>query len=170
MSDEGETEKLEISKIGVIVKDVDKTVEYYSKHFGWGPWRIREINRPDVIVHGKKTSYKGKVASINIPVASSMTIELIQYVEGTNIFIEHLKAKGEGIHHLRFRVKDLEKEVTKFKKQGFKILQKVTDAKNGTAYIGTDKVGGIVFQLSGPSPSLESKTPKSSRSPTKTAT
>lgn len=162
-SKEGKLQVSEIVHIGVVVNDVEKAIDYYSKHFGWGPWKTEDIHRPVAIVHGKKTSYRCKIASTTIPAISPILLSLDTTTKGTNIFTEHLKAKGEGIHHIQFHVKDLEQEIAKYEKHGFKTLQKVNDAKGGYAYMGTDKVGCIIFEAIGPSPSLDEKNQKSSK-------
>lgn len=161
---ESKEEKLELTpivQIGVVVKDVDKAVEYYTKHFGLGPWR-RTVNEhlPFAIVRGKKTPYTAKIAITNIP---PLTLELIEVTKGPSIQLDFLKEKGEGIHHIQYRVQDLEKELAKYDKHGFKILQTMHDAKGGFAYMDTDKVGGVIFEVVGPSPSLEEKAKKPSK-------
>jgi len=160
-SKEDRLELTPIVQIGVVVKDVEKAVEYYTKHFGLGPWR-RTVNEhlPFAIVRGKNTPYTVKLAFVDIP---PLQLELIEVTKGPSIQLEHLEAKGEGIHHIQYRVKDLEKEIVKYKKHRFKVLQTMHDSKGGFAYMDTDKVGGVIFEIVGPSPSLEEKAKETSR-------
>lgn len=162
-SEEEQLEPIELQElvqIGVVVKDLEKAMEYYSKHFGLGPWRTMVSEHlPFAIVRGKKTPYTCKLAFTRMP---PLQLELIEVTTGPSIQLDHLKTKGEGIHHVQYRVKDLEKEITKYKKHGFKVLQEMRDPKGGFAYMDTGGIGGIIFELVGPSPSLEDKTQKPS--------
>jgi catechol 2,3-dioxygenase-like lactoylglutathione lyase family enzyme len=156
--EKSEEDRLEITpivQIGVVVKDLEKAVEYYTKHFGLGPWR-RSVNEhlPFATVHGENVPYTVKLAFADMP---PLQLELIEVTKGPSIQLEHLEAKGEGIHHIQYRVKDLEKEIVKYEKHGFKILQAMYDSKGGFAYMDTDKVGGVIFEIIGPSPSLAEK-------------
>ena len=53
----------DVIQIGVVVKDVDQAVEYYSKTFGIGPWRTHMVERPrtHTTVYGEAASYKAKI-------------------------------------------------------------------------------------------------------------
>jgi len=52
-----EKKETEIRQIGVVVKDLDKTIEHLTS-IGLGPFRIRTVNHPNAVVRGKKTSYQ----------------------------------------------------------------------------------------------------------------
>ena len=148
----------EVLQIGVVVQNLEKVVKFYSKHFGLGSWRIIvNEHKPYAIVRGKKTPYTHKMAITRLP---PFEFELMEVIKGPCIYKEHLEIKGEGVHHMKFHVQDLEEEIQKYKKHGFKVLQSMYNAQGGFAMMDTDKVGGIVFELVGPSPSLAEKTEK----------
>lgn len=69
--------------------------------------------------------------------------------------MDHLGSKGEGIHHLQYRVDNLEEAISNYEVHGFQVLQEMRSKEGGFAYMSTDRVGGIIFELVGPSPSLE---------------
>ena len=59
-----------------------------------------------------------------------------------------MKEKGEGINHLMFApVDDIQKEIDKFEKKGFKVIQSSITPEGGFAYIDTAQIGGIVFEI-----------------------
>jgi 4-hydroxyphenylpyruvate dioxygenase-like putative hemolysin len=136
----------EVCQLGVVVKDVDEAVKYYSTKFGLGPFKVTTVSRSGAIVHGKPVDYKVKLAFANI---GKLQLELIQVLEGKTIQKEFLDEKGEGLHHLGFQVKDIEAEVAKWKKLGFKVLQRSKEPL--FAYMDTDKVAGVIFELIQPS-------------------
>jgi len=59
-----------------------------------------------------------------------------------------LETKGEGINHLGFLVDDIDREVAKLVKKGFKVISSGKFLTGGGfAYFDTGKVGGILFEL-----------------------
>ncbi len=133
-----------IVQVGVVVKDLDKTVEFLSA-LGLGPFRITTADHPSATVHGKKVSYKVRLAFSQL---GPVQLELIEYVEGTAIQEEYLREKGEGIHHIMFNVQDLDKTVAKFTRKRIEVLlQDRYEGGGGIAYFGTDKIGGIIMEV-----------------------
>jgi len=149
MKEDEDTIKLgDVVQIGVVVKDVDMAVEYYTKNFGIGPWSINVVERPrtDTTVYGKAASYKAKIGIARV--SPTLTLELVQDLEGETIRTRFLKEKGEGVNHLMFApIDDLKKEIGKFEKKGFKVIQSNITPEGGFAYIDTTKIGGIVFEI-----------------------
>ena len=133
-----------IDQIGIMVKDIQKTMEYYSSVLGIGPFRVFDLHLPDVIVRGKTTTLKIKAAFARI---GPVEIELIENIEGENIYTEFLKSKGEGLHHLGIRVADVSAEVNRLKEQGIGVIQQGKSAGVDFAYLGTEEIGGVIFEL-----------------------
>lgn len=136
------SEKLQV---GVVVKDIDKTIEYLSS-LGIGPFK--PLHRPPMVerkVRGKLADYKLKIALAQL---GQLELELIQPVEGECVQKEFLENKGEGIHHLGIYVDDLNKEVAELGKHGVKVIQSGRRATgDGFAYLGTSAIGGITIEL-----------------------
>lgn len=110
------TEAAKISQIGLVVRDLDKTMKTYTDLFGWGPWNVYEHKEPRL--HG--THLHGKPAKYSMLCAETMVgdlcVELIQPLEGDNIYSEWLETHGEGFHHLAM-MKHSQAESDAFKKQ-----------------------------------------------------
>jgi len=51
--------------------------------------------------------------------AGPLEVELIQVLEGETTHSEHLRAHGEGLHHVRFRVEDLDARLADMESAGF---------------------------------------------------
>ena len=132
----------EVYQLGVVVRDVDAAVKYYSSKFGLGPFRVTTVSRTGAMVYGKPMNYKAKLAFAEM---GRLQLELIQILEGETIQKEFLEKRGEGLHHLGFQVKDLEAEVAKWQKLGFKVLQRSKEPL--FAYMDTDLVAGVIFEL-----------------------
>jgi len=115
-----ELDKLKFDHIAVVVKDIEKAVEYYSKAFGLKFEDIAEhALPPDVITRGKPTPYTMKVTFAHM---GPIRLELVQVVEGECLYAEFLREHGEGVHHLGFEAADLEKEVANAEAQGLEMI------------------------------------------------
>jgi len=131
-----------VEQIGIVVKDVDKTVEYYNSTFGLGPFHIREVEL-------KGFTYRDQLCDCRLKVAFTRSgpveIELIQVLEGETPHTDFLRERGEGLQHLRFSVNDFPSAVPKLAKEGIKPVW-----HRGApvfAYLDTDKIGGVMFEL-----------------------
>ena len=135
----------EIRQVGVVVRDLDKTVEYLTS-LGLGPFIIRTVTHPSATVHGEKVFYQVRLAKSQ---QGSIELELIEYQEGKTIHKEFLDEKGEGLHHIMFVVKDINATMDKFAQRGIAVLQKDRDiGGGGMAYLDTAKLGGMVIEVS----------------------
>jgi len=143
---EGKLKLPDVGQIGVVVKDLDKAVDYYSSMFGIGPFKYIERHYDGVILRERNdASYSVRIA---IAPMGSVDFELIQITEGESIHLEFLEKKGEGIEHLGFRVPDLDAEIARFKECGIEVLQSARRSDGGGyAYMDTENIGGIIFEL-----------------------
>ena len=135
-----------VGQIGVVVRDLDKAVEYFSSVFGIGPFRYIERHYEGVTLRERNdASYSVRLA---IAPMGGVDFELIEVAEGESIHLEFLERKGEGIEHLGFRVPDLDAEIARFEACGIKVLQSARRADgSGYAYMDTESIGGIIFEL-----------------------
>jgi methylmalonyl-CoA/ethylmalonyl-CoA epimerase len=111
---------LKFDHLAIVVKDIEKTVDFYTKAFGLSFEEIAEHQLPpDVITRGKPTPYTMKVTFAQM---GPIRLEIVQVVEGECIYTEFLREHGEGVHHLGFEVADLEKEVANAEAQGLELI------------------------------------------------
>jgi len=125
-----------VDQIGIVVKDIETTMKFYEKMFGIEPFPT---------VESYVNSAKLKIGLFQL---GEVQIELIQVVEGESIHSRFLEEKGEGLHHLGFFVKDIEKELARLEKEGIKVLE--MGEVLGTvkfAYLDTEKTLGVVLEL-----------------------
>lgn len=142
-----------ILQVGVIVKDLDQTVKFLTG-LGLGPFTIRTVDHPSATVRGQQVSYQVRLAFSQL---GPVELELIEYQSGTTIQEEFLREKGEGIHHMLFKVTDLEATLAKFSRMGIEVLQKdYYVGGGGLAYMGTDKIGGIIMEIVQQPPGFDS--------------
>jgi methylmalonyl-CoA/ethylmalonyl-CoA epimerase len=97
-----------ISQVAVVVSDLEKTMEQYTKLLGWGPWNVYRHEPPrlhDTVVRGEPVHYTMLGAETQV---GDMGFELLQPLEGPSIYKDWLKQHGEGLHHIALMLHDFE--------------------------------------------------------------
>ena len=143
-----ETEKTTFSKIdhlGIMVRDVNKAVEFYES-LGMGPFEFREMTSlAEVEIYGKPVKFNAKVAVAKL---GSLNIEVVQPMENAVLQWEFLESKGEGINHIGFLVDDLDKEKARLCDKGLEIILSSRRTTGiGAAYFDTSEVGGVLIGI-----------------------
>ncbi len=141
----------EINQVCVVVKDMQKAVENYWSLMGIGPWKLWTYG-PGVI---RDATYMGKPSNYSMRVGlaqlGSLVVELIQPLEGDNIYSDFIAKRGEGIHHFGFFVPDLDEAIRDMEALGFKVVQsgkgQGADNTGGFAYIATEDDLAAIFEL-----------------------
>ena len=130
--------------IGVVVRDMDSTISRLSSTFGIGPWEINERTYPpeQVVVGTGPYTYRTAFANLG-----PIELELIEVLDGSPIHTDFLKTKGEGVHHIGFRMPDMDKAVTTLQRQGIGVMQSAFREGSRHAYMDPTDLGGIMFEF-----------------------
>ena len=130
--------------IGVVVKDMDATMQRLSSIFGIGPWDVRERHYPPerVVVGKGPFSYRVAFAALG-----PIELELIEVLEGSTIHAEFLRTKGEGLHHIGFRVPRVQPVIDTLQQHGIGVLQSAFREEARYAYMDPVECGGIMFEF-----------------------
>jgi catechol 2,3-dioxygenase-like lactoylglutathione lyase family enzyme len=151
MSDEKKSELQQLSRInqiGIVVKDVEKAAEHYTK-IGLGPFNIfpKAMDVPGFVYHGKPTSFRARLAFNT----GTPQIELIQCGDGEWPNSDFLKKNCEGISHFGYNVDqdDFDKILAELAKAGVKPIFQRIEPNMSVAYLDTDKIGGVMIELIG---------------------
>jgi methylmalonyl-CoA/ethylmalonyl-CoA epimerase len=144
----GTLEKSRFSKIhhfGILVKEIDKAKEYLSS-LGVGPFITPEFapSFTKMTFGGKPVKFWNERAIAKI---GDMEIELFSPRGDAIAEQEFLKTKGDGIHHIAFIVKDLDKEVKRLTKDGAEELECARWAGGGGFVYLTNPDGGVNIEL-----------------------
>jgi mannose-6-phosphate isomerase len=111
-------------QIGILVNDLDSTLEKLEKDFGMGPWRIAEYppkgESPYMEYHGKPGNFRAKFCFYSY---KNIELEVIQPLEGDNIWQDWIDKHGPGIHHIKFLVDEHESAEEYLNSKGYKIYQ-----------------------------------------------
>ena len=113
-------EKLpEVGQLGVVVKDREKAISYYSRVFNIGDWNRVDYVPETAMWNGKKTFFKFKLAFAD---TAKLNWELVEIAEGEIQHKEFLQKTGGGVHHLGFWVEDLDEWKEYFRKKGVEAI------------------------------------------------
>lgn len=134
-----------VYQLGYVVSDIERAREYYESIFGTGPFsQVIDVDMDGAILRGKPVDTKIKVAFVQ---SGDVQIELIQPVEGKNLYTEFLEKRGEGIHHLAYQVEDMAAMKAVFTE---KVGEPVFYRDMGImefAYFDTSEVGGLMIEF-----------------------
>jgi len=135
-----------VEQVGIVVRDMNKAIEFYSTVFGLGPFHEMEYSLEGVFHRGKPSDCKMKIAMAQ---SGSVEIELIQVIEGETPHTEFLREKGEGLHHLRFSVDDLDSKLAEYAEHGIEPVwqHRMPEIGFSWAYLNTDTIGGVMIEL-----------------------
>ena len=139
--------KRRIMQIGYVVKDLEKSIEVYSKCLGIGPWDLYAFSAPDL----REAMYRGKPIDHKFIVAvlwnGTTQLELIQPLEGTNIYTEFLDRHGDGLHHVKEWVDDCQKELEEYRSRGIEVVQSGKFDEDEHYYLDTESIFGFVYEI-----------------------
>jgi methylmalonyl-CoA/ethylmalonyl-CoA epimerase len=100
-----------VDHIGIVVKSINEGIEYWQTIFGYKQMTEIVIN----------TRQKVKVVFLNKE--DSLLIKLIEPTDETSP-VFRTAMKGGGLHHLGFRCKDIDEEITRLRSLGLRVITK----------------------------------------------
>lgn len=127
-----------IDHIGIAVKSLDEATAFY-KSMGAEPYHYEEV-----------ASQKVRVAFIKV---GESNIELLEPTSDESPIAKHIEKKGEGIHHIAYRVDDVQAALDKLKTEGIKLINEAPmDGAHGmkVAFVHPKSVNGVLTELSQP--------------------
>ena len=137
------------AQIGVVVKDLGKAIEYYSRTFGLGPFQTIEFAPAKHWLRGIPTPIR---LDIGFCQWGPLQLELIEVVEGDIPHKWFAEERGEGMQHLGFIVDDYDEWLGYLKGKGIDVLMNAETDVEGmghirAAYLTSDRIGGVLFEL-----------------------
>lgn len=151
------------SHIGIVVRDLDQAMDYYSSVFGLGPFRTQTYDLKGFLYRGRPADARVRAALAD---SGSVFVELVQVLEGETVHTEFLREKGEGIQHVAFLVRDMDQKLRQLARSGIEPVMQLripidTPPPPGAAagagtgarrelievYLDSEKVGGAMIQL-----------------------
>lgn len=136
-----------VCQVAVVVRDIEKAARAYAQVFNVPVPQARETETADktnIKYRGETTTGRAKLAFFNL---GQVSLELIEPIGGPSTWQEHLDTRGEGMHHIAFRVENMDRAVAFLDSNGCPAVQS-GDFKGGCyAYIDATKDLKIVLEL-----------------------
>ncbi len=141
---------LKFAQVGYIVKDIESAKESYAKLFG------AAVPPSQPCGYGAaNTVYKGAPAPDShcklafFDLTPGIQLELIEPDEGPSTWWEYLDTQGEGIHHIAFFVKDMDKVIEDCIQEGMTVVQQgnYDDASGRYTYLDGNEQYKCVIEL-----------------------
>jgi hypothetical protein len=113
-----------VEEICIVTPDLERTACGLMR-LGIGPWKLMEINPANTT----EQTYRGRPTPFTIRLGfatvGDIIFELMQPMDDRSIFAEHLRAKGEGLHHVSFSLGGVpwDERIEAFAARGFPVVQ-----------------------------------------------
>ena len=153
-------------QVGLVVRDLDSTMKALRNIFGFENFRevTWPIERSDMKseYHGSPGNFKFRIAFTQL---GPIELEIIQPLEGENIYQDFLESHGEGLHHLLFEVDDIGQLQKGLEPLGINMIQSGTGIRPGTtwAYFDTASLVGFFLEVRNRVPGSDGTTPVPSK-------
>lgn len=127
---------MRVDHIAIAVKDLDDAVKVYSALFGKEPDHFEEVEEQKV-----KTAifYLGDVR-----------IELLEPTSDDSPIAKFLAKRGEGLHHVSYKVDDIKSKLLELKNAGFRLINeepRIGAEGKLIAFIHPKSVVGVLTEL-----------------------
>ncbi len=127
---------LKVDHIGIAVKSIDEAAKLYHGLLGL----------PD---HGRETVEEQKVTTAFFPVGDT-EVELLESTAPDGPVAKFIEKKGEGIHHIAFRVDNIDAALEELKAQGVQLIDQSPRKGAGgarIAFLHPKATGGVLVEL-----------------------
>lgn len=125
---------MKLDHIGIVVRDLEATAAALE--------RIVGLKLTDT------ENYKDLLQIGFLPIGN-VDIELLEPTTDEGLNAEFLRDQGDGVHHLAFKVDDLDTTVSHAVNQGAKIILGPTEGARGKriVFLAGDGMGGTIIEL-----------------------
>lgn len=137
-----------ICQVGLVVRDIEASAKKYATLFGVEVPPII-ITAPESEAHtryqGAPTEARAKLAFFKM--GEQMSLELIEPIGGPSTWRDFLEQKGEGVHHLAFRVKDTDELTSELATKGIPVVQQGDYTGGRYTYLSSEHELAVAVEL-----------------------
>lgn len=126
-----------VDHIGIAVKSIEEALKFYEGALG-------------IKCTGQEVVEDQKVKTAFLPVGDT-EVELLESTSEDGTIAKFIEKKGEGLHHLAFRVDNIEKALDELKAQGVRLIDEKPRLGAGgakIAFIHPKSTNGILVEIS----------------------
>ena len=158
-----------ITQIGLVVKSVEATAQRCWEELGIGPWTFytfdpakQDSKVEDMIIRGKRVDHAMRMGHALI---GDIDWEIIEPLDDRSVYAEHLRLRGEGIHHVLFDVDNYHEIKTHLKNKGYDEVVSGKWGGNPYCYFDLTSVLGCIAEFWSPPEDLQTLPPPESTYP-----
>ena len=138
-----------LCQVGLVVHDIEATARKFADVFGLPMPEISETpgyDRARTTIDGRPSEATAKLAFFQ---TGQMVVELIQPDKKSSVWRDFLDTRGEGLHHIAFRVEDTKTTEKALAAKGMKTLQQglYTDGSGMYTYVDSGPQLGTIIEL-----------------------
>ena len=124
----------EIDHLGVAVRDIEESLQFYRDALGMA------VNAIELI-----ESERVRVAML----PAGARIELLEATDAESPVAKFIEKRGPGLHHVAMSVDDLQATVARLSEQGARILNEPQKGAGGHTYVFVhpSSAGGVLLEL-----------------------
>ena len=123
-----------ISHLGVAVKDLQESMQFYETVFG--------------VKAGEPMLGGGGTVRASLIELENATVELLEPIGTQGAIAKFLQKRGEGIHHVCYEVDDIRAEVESLKQKGINIIgEPMPGAEGLSVFLHPKGTRGILVEL-----------------------
>ena len=120
--------------VGIAVHSIEKALPFFRDALGA---KLRRI--------GEAGGGGFRVAILDL---HEFCIELLEPIDPDGFLAQHLRKRGEGIHHITLQTPDLQKKTLALEEAGVRVVDKhFDDPNNLDAFISPKSAHGVLIQL-----------------------
>jgi methylmalonyl-CoA/ethylmalonyl-CoA epimerase len=127
---------MKLEHIGIAIKNLEESTSLFSELFNITPYKNEGVESEGVLTTFFKTG--------------ESKIELLSATTEDSPIAKFIEKKGEGIHHLAFEVEDIEKEIKRLSRLGYKIINetpKLGADNKRIAFLHPKSTNGVLIEL-----------------------
>ena len=140
-----------IHQIAWVTRDLERSMRRWVEDLGVGPWQVLTFNNQtlDHLKVDGRTVTEPFEFLIGITMIGDMQLELMQPVHGPTIYADHLRKKGEGLHHIKEYIADdrTEETLAGYLAKGIKVTQTGKFDTDYHYYLDTEPRLDFVMEL-----------------------
>ena len=125
-----------IEHIGIAVKNLEESIKFYENVFGLKCYSVEEVK-----------DQKVKTAFFKI---GETKIELLESTEPDGPISKFIEKKGEGIHHIAFKTKDINSSLKELEEKNIRLIdehpRKGAEGLN-IAFLHPKAANGVLIEL-----------------------
>jgi len=137
-----------VTQVGLLVHDIEKTAQVYADFLGVAKPEIRVtdvIEKSQAKFKGGPTKARAKLAFFKV--GEGLDLELIEPDHEPSTWREDLDRRGEGVHHIAFRIKGMKEKVADLQQENMPLVQSGEYTGGRYAYVDAHRDLKVLIEL-----------------------